>query len=219
MILGVMAQARSGKDTFADYLVKKYGFVKIALADPIKRIAMDVYQMSEEQLWGDDKEKPDLRYPMPGKGFLTPRVACQIIGTEVVRNLYPDTWVDMFKRTATAVMAGGFFYSRTEGLQPDKRLTRFLRRSPQGIICSDIRFKNEVKGFHEVGGKVVRLIRAGKDGSVGVKGHASEEEQKTIPDQDLDGVLNVPEGIPQFHGAIEQLMAKLPMKRRLRLVA
>lgn len=219
MILGVMGQARSGKDTFADYLVKRYGFVRIALADPIKRIAMELYDMSEEQLWGDDKEKPDMRYPMPGKGFLTPRVACQIIGTEVVRNLYPDTWVDVFKKTAQAVMSGSHFYTRTGGLQPNRRLRRFFTKSPQGVICSDCRFKNEVKGLHDVGGKVVRLIRSGKDGSVGVKGHASEEEQKTILDSELDGVIQVPEGINLYHQAIEQLMAKLPMKRRLRLVA
>lgn len=218
MILGVMGQARSGKDTFADYLVAKYGFVRIALADPIKRIAMDVYKMSEEQLWGEDKEKPDMRYPMPGKGFLSPRVACQVIGTEVVRNLYPDTWVDMFKRTASLVMDGSHFYTRTGGLQPNRRILRYFTKKPQGVICSDVRFKNEVKGLHDVGGKVIRLVRTGKDGSVGIKGHASEEEQKSIPDQDLDAVLQVPEGIKHYHTSIEQLMARLPMRQRLQLI-
>jgi len=219
MILGVMGQARSGKDTCADYLVKKYGFVKISLADPIKRICMDIYEMSEEQLWGDDKEKQDLRFPIPGKGFLTPRVALQFIGTEVGRNVYADTWVDIFKRYATAVMAGTHFYTRTEGLQPNRRFRRFFAKKPQGIVCPDLRFKNEVKGIHDVGGLVVRLTRFGKDGLVGIKGHASEEEQKTISDLDLDGVIQVPEGIPAYHKAIEQLMTKLPMKRRLQLVA
>ena len=219
MILGVMGQARSGKDVFADFLVKKYGFVRIALADPIKRIAMDLYEMTEEQLWGEDKEKPDMRYPMPPKGFLSPRVACQIIGTEVVRNLYPDTWVDVFKRSSSAVLAGTHFYTRAGGLQPNKGLRRYFYKKPQGVICSDIRFKNEVKGLHEVGGKVIRLVRAGKDGSVGIKGHASEEEQKTIPDQDLDAVLQVPEGIALYHDAIRQLMAKLPMRQRLQLIS
>lgn len=219
MILGTMGQARCGKDTFADYLVAKYGFVKIALADPIKRIAMDIYGMTEEQLWGDDKEKPDMRYPMPGKGFLTPRVACQAIGTEVVRNLYPDTWVEVFKRTSRLVLDGSHYYTRTEGLKPNRRLRRFFTKKPQGVICSDVRFKNEVKGFREIDGKVIRLIRAGKDGSVGIKGHASEEEQKSILDSEVDGVLNVPEGIGLYHEAIEQIMAKLPMRKRLRLVA
>lgn len=216
MILGVMGQARSGKDTFADYMVERYGFVRIALADPIKRIAMEVYEMTEDQLWGDSKEQPDLRYPIPNKGFLTPRVACQIIGTEVARNLYPDTWVDYFKRCAGAVLAGTHTYTRTEGL---KKVGMWrTKRKPHGVICSDARFKNEVKALHAIDGKVIRLVRAGKDGSVGIKGHQSEEGQKSIPDSDLDAVLQVPEGIGAYHDAIDQLMAKLPMKQRLQLL-
>lgn len=219
MILGVMGQARSGKDTCADYLVAKYGFVKISLADPIKRICMDIYEMTEDQLWGDDKEKQDLRYPIPGKGFLTPRLALQFIGTEVGRNVYADTWIDIFKRYANAVMAGTHYYSRTKGLLPDKRIFRVFAKKPQGIVCPDVRFKNEVKGIHDLGGVIVRLTRAGKDGLVGLKGHLSEEEQKTISDGELDGTIQVPEGISAYHKAIEQLMAKLPMRRRLQLVA
>lgn len=219
MILGVMGQARSGKDTFSDFLVSKYGFVKIALADPIKRMAMELYDMTEEQLWGDDKEKPDMRYPIPGKGFMTPRIACQIIGTEVVRNLYPDTWVDVFKKTSQAVLNGTHVYTRTRGLMPFTRLNRLFGRAPPGVICSDLRFKNEVKGLHAIDGMVVRLVRSGMDGDVGVKGHASEEEQKTIHDSELDGVLHVPEGIPTYHKAIVQLMNTLPSKKRVQPLA
>ena len=159
-----------------------------------------------------------MRYPIPGKGFLSPRVACQVIGTEVVRGLYPDTWVDMFKRTASAVLSGHYMYSRSRGLYPAGMFGGWWVTKPQGVICSDVRFKNEVKGLHAVGGKIIRLVRAGKDGSVGIKGHASEEEQKTILDSELDAVLQVPEGIPKYHDAIEQLMAKLPMRQRLQLI-
>lgn len=218
MILGVMGQARSGKDTFADFMVEKYGFIRIALADPIKRIAMDIYQMTEEQLWGEDKELPDMRYPIPGKGFLTPRVACQVIGTEMARTLYPDTWVNYFKRCAVAVLAGTHTYTRTEGSVKVTPYTRWFSKKPQGVICSDARFKNEVKALHSIDGKVIRLVRSGKDGSVGIKGHQSEEEQKSIPDSDLDAVLQVPEGIQAYHEAIDSLMAKLPMKQRLQLL-
>lgn len=57
--------AGAGKDTVADHLVNKYGFVKVALADPLKRFLMEVYDFSYEQLWGPSPErnKPDKRYP------------------------------------------------------------------------------------------------------------------------------------------------------------
>lgn len=66
MIVGLSGQAGSGKDTVADFLVEHHGFVKIALADPIKRAAMEWWDFTEEQLWGPSSErnKPDKRYPL-----------------------------------------------------------------------------------------------------------------------------------------------------------
>jgi len=48
MIIGVAGNAGSGKDTVADHLVKHHGFVKVALADPLKRICREVFDFSEE---------------------------------------------------------------------------------------------------------------------------------------------------------------------------
>lgn len=64
MIIGFCGQAGSGKDTAADLLVKNHGFAKVALADPLKRICWDVFNFTEEQLWGPSAErnKPDERY-------------------------------------------------------------------------------------------------------------------------------------------------------------
>ena len=48
MLIGVCGKAGSGKDTIADYLVKKYNFKKIALADPIKRMVEDVFVLAAD---------------------------------------------------------------------------------------------------------------------------------------------------------------------------
>jgi hypothetical protein len=65
MIIGISGLAGSGKDTCADFLVRDHGFVKVALADLIKRMVRDVFGFSYEQLWGPSSErnKPDERYP------------------------------------------------------------------------------------------------------------------------------------------------------------
>lgn len=71
MIIGLCGQAGVGKDTVADFLVKNHGFVKVALADPLKRICREVFDFSDEQLWGPSSErnKPDPRYPALGHQF------------------------------------------------------------------------------------------------------------------------------------------------------
>lgn len=47
----------------ADILVRE-GFVKVSLADPIKRICKDVFAFTDEQLWGPSEKRnaPDPRY-------------------------------------------------------------------------------------------------------------------------------------------------------------
>jgi hypothetical protein len=64
MIIGISGKANSGKDTVADYLAKQYKLTKVALADPLKRFVMEVFDFSEEQLWGssEKREEFDERY-------------------------------------------------------------------------------------------------------------------------------------------------------------
>lgn len=64
LIIGLSGLAGSGKDFVANLLVDNHGFVKIALADPLKRICQEVFDFSDEQLWGpsEERNKPDKRY-------------------------------------------------------------------------------------------------------------------------------------------------------------
>ncbi len=64
MLLGLSGQAGSGKDTTADILVSRHGFVKVSLADPLKKICKEVYAFTDDQLWGpsEKRNEPDKRY-------------------------------------------------------------------------------------------------------------------------------------------------------------
>jgi hypothetical protein len=55
----------AGKDAVADVLVREFGFVKVALADEIKRTAQRLYGFTDEQLWGslEMKNASDERFP------------------------------------------------------------------------------------------------------------------------------------------------------------
>ena len=153
MIIGVSGQAGSGKDTVADFLVKNHGFVKVALADPLKRACKEFYNFTEDQLWGpsENRNKPDQRYPREQHEFsdrsckvcgfkakerkelspvpewpqcyLTPRYALQLLGTEFGRHCYDNTWVDYTLRVAK-VLLGEFEESYTEGYNAREGLHR-----------------------------------------------------------------------------------------------
>ena len=67
MIVGISGSAGAGKDAAADFLVRDFGFARVALADPLKRFIKDVFDFEDDALWGpsEARSRPDLRYPRP----------------------------------------------------------------------------------------------------------------------------------------------------------
>lgn len=64
---GRMCNMGSGKSTVANTLIEKFGFVQVGLADPMRRFCQEVYQFSDNQIWGPSEYRnaPDKRYPGP----------------------------------------------------------------------------------------------------------------------------------------------------------
>lgn len=109
-IITVSGKAGSGKDEVADLLVKEYGFVKIALADPIKRTALDIYDFSIEQLWGPSQKRneEDQRYCRGG------RLPCGCVGTigmQFWRDSTGKNSVDLPGREFEASCSNGGFWN------------------------------------------------------------------------------------------------------------
>lgn len=208
-IIGISGQAGSGKDTAADMLLAKEGFIKLSLADPIKRFAKELWDFSDDQLWGPSefRNKPDERYPI-GDDFLTARKVLQHLGTEGGRAIDYDVWIRYAIKIATTLLTTKkeWCYSPLYGLR-----TYFKNGMPhilnfpeqvRAVVISDCRFKNEVKFIKEAGGKLIRVIRPG----AGLKGdfgkHQSEIEMESIPDDVFDLVI-------QNTGTLEDLQSNI----------
>ena len=85
MIVGLIGKKGHGKDTFADYLVQHYDFVKLSFAEPLKKVCKELFLLTDEQLYDPmEKEKVDERW---GK---SPRQLMQIIGTDILRRYYDE---------------------------------------------------------------------------------------------------------------------------------
>jgi hypothetical protein len=210
-IIGVSGLAGSGKDTVADMILQNKGFIKVSLADPIKRFAMDVWGFTEEQVFGASqfRNAPDPRYETSPGNFLTPRLALQNIGTEGVRAIDHDAWIRYAIRTAKTLLSADPYqlaYSPAMGVVPYMYYKEvpydYYGKGPDhfptvdgfpskvlGVVIADVRFKNEIKGIKEAGGKLVRVIRpgAGLQGSFAL--HQSEAEMAEIPDSEFDSVI------------------------------
>jgi len=136
MIVGISGQKRSGKDLVAEYIVKKYGYVRYGLADPIKECARIIYLFDQEQLYGDKKEVIDERYGC------TPREILQVMGTELFQyNI--NNHIEKYN-VGREIWINRFFYSKM---------------SNTDYVISDIRFKHEAEAIKKHNGIVIRLER------------------------------------------------------------
>lgn len=200
-----------GKDTMADYMVSKYGFIKVSMADPFKRIAKEVYEFSDEQLWGSSSErnKDDKRYPRADGTYLTARIVTQLLGSDLSRLAYPETWIVYLRRVLKKIQAGSFYSEQKGAFEIPGKKSEYT-----GIIVSSCRFKNEIEAVKEMGGTSVRLVRPALsvEGflTTGVQNHITETEQLALPDDFFDYVIEVPEGLEPFYKKIDEFMKVLP---------
>lgn len=85
MRLAFIARMRAGKDTVAEYLIKKYGGKITKFADPIYEIQAFIYELLEREL--------GITLPPNGKD----RVLLQVVGTEWGRTIDAALWVKIFE--------------------------------------------------------------------------------------------------------------------------
>lgn len=129
-LIGIVGKKGAGKDTTADYIVRRYGFVKRAYAAPLKEACKALFSFTESQLEDPiEKETIDKRW---GK---TPREAMQWLGTDVVRqSLGSDFWIRHM----------GFYVEKDSGVR---------------LVIPDVRFPNEADWIRKNGGVLIRVVR------------------------------------------------------------
>ena len=121
------------------------------------------------------------------------RVVLQTLGTEWGRTVDPLMWIHYGHLVVAELERGGHSYTREEGLHFHGWEDGIDVRHPiTGAIIQDHRFINEVETTQKRGGYVIRLCRlAQEEKTVGIAGHQSEAEQKGMPDETFDLILEV----------------------------
>lgn len=170
MIIGILGEKRHGKDTIGDYLCDIYHFKKESIAKPVKDICRILFGFTDEQLYGDLKEIPDVRW-----NNLTPRKAMQYIGTEFgqMRLINDITELKTFGRHI-------WTKSMLERLE-----------SQLNYVVTDVRFQHEVDTIKNEGGTIIKVVRPSL---ISEDSHASEQELRSITNYDFmvvnDGTID-----------------------------
>ena len=160
--IGFTGKAGAGKDTAGAFLTS-LGYKRLAFADPLKEICRDLFELSEEQLRGSLKTSG-----ITGSDFIkdgvTPRKILQFFGTDIVRNQFGEILKDP-----------GNFWIR----QISKRI---IQEPETPFIFTDVRFENEAKFIHDLGGIIIKIRRPS------VEKEDSHETEKGISGYDYEVV-------------------------------
>jgi dephospho-CoA kinase len=131
IILGLVGQKNTGKDTVADYLCSKYGFTKLAFATPIKQMCEAMFDL--DACYFEERELKETVIPA---WQMTPREMMQQVGTDMVQTHFGQNfWIKHL----------------------DQRLQKLLKENHK-IVITDVRFITESMYVRSRGGKLVQIL-------------------------------------------------------------
>lgn len=219
--------AGAGKDEAARQLVAAHNYVPLAFADPLKRILKDVFEFTDDQLWGpsENRNKEDPRYPRtvfgenplvhskedPTPVGLTVRHALQTLGDGWGRNeCYQNVWAEYAIRVATKLTTGKYGYDQKLGLyELNVPGSPMLIGPPRtDVVITDLRYQNEAEAVRKAGGKLVRVKRKVKEIKVSPT-HKSENDLLVLHDDDFDWVLNNNSTLTALWEQVDQMAQSL----------
>jgi hypothetical protein len=152
--IALCGKARSGKDTVAGHLVQRYGYTRLAFADPLKEMALSV-----------DPLIPTERYPAR---LIHVRLARLVgdAGWEYAKDRYPEVRRLLQQMGQTVRGYDSHFWIRA--------LLAKASAIDTPIVVTDVRYPNEHASLMRAGFDVVRVMRPGAGLADGNEQHDSE---------------------------------------------
>jgi hypothetical protein len=155
-VYGITGRAGCGKSTFAAALGRGRSHTRLAFADPLREVALAIfgcaYRTQEEKAATDAFWSERL-----GDDWSTGRKILQRLGTEVGRQtINTDIWLHAMDRRLLAILAQ----------------VKAGTLSRPIVTIEDVRFANEAKYVHDIGGTLIHLERS--DQPANTDTHASE---------------------------------------------
>lgn len=199
MIIGFVGKNRVGKDTSADFLIeivkdinKDIEIKRYALADPIKDIARIMFNFSEDQLYGHEKDIIDSRYGIKPRDFF------QKFGTEIMQfDIY--NYLPALKD----YIPSREFWIKLLLQKIHKELETNLNKL---IIITDVRGNHEARLIVENGGYLIQIIKPNNNN---FNNHITQLEVDSIEDKYIYNTIHNSSTLENLKKQIEFIYTKI----------
>lgn len=195
MIIGIAGKARTGKDTIGE-LIQNFrpSTQLVSLASPIKEFAKQVFEFSDEQLYGPSEFRNgvDYRYSHLNDREKSTRTefaaydrmleygdkfASDVLGSIEHVTLIEDWFESLEPPISPRYVLQTLGTEVGRAINPNIWVNHLLKQTnnPNKLyVCTDVRFENEMRAIREGGGQLWWLTRPGSGLSAVAGTHASE---------------------------------------------
>jgi radical S-adenosyl methionine domain-containing protein 2 len=157
-LVAFIGRSGSGKDAAASSLVDR-GYVRVAVADALKRTMKLLFELTDGQLWGPGRDRVDPRLGA------TPRALYQRL-SDACRSIDPMVWLRPWRAEIAGRLEAG-----------------------ERVVCTDVRTLEDLEVIRALGGIVVRVRRSGSGAVGEAASHATETELDRVGDAEVDAVI------------------------------
>ena len=199
-IVGFTGLKRSGKDSAAGIIVRRYKFQQAAFAMWLKDACRGIFQLSYAQLHGseEDKETIDPRWNVSSRQIM------QVVGTDLFRDALTQSLPGLSLPKGYSLWC----YCMKLWIQSLK--------TPHRIVISDVRFPDEAALIRELGGTVIRIKRDASTSSL--DSHQSETAQADIePDHTVENngtLYDLDRAVTRIVDNLISQMPRVELKRK-----
>lgn len=201
-IIALAGKKSAGKDSAGNVLVKKHGFTKIALADPLRELCSKTFSIPYNMFLDHDKKDKEMS-----------RIMLDYHHIDMVRNVVESDWGFQISHDARENMEeyyGEEFKTPRDALRCVGNMLRYCVRDDiwivlamakikeigAKIVITDCRFSNEREAFAK-SGALICLIKRNDDGE------SKEHEFDLGDDKDYDVIFTNNGSLEAFTSSVE----------------
>lgn len=182
--LGIAGKAHSGKNTVGEHIFNMYEFMLGSFAKNVKQASKIIFGLTDEQMQEENKE---IVIPYWN---LSPRKMYQIVGHELRTHVSDDLWIKSM----------------------ELQISLSQREHLDGIVFTDLRYKNEADYVHENGGYIIYVERNMSEIAIPEASHISEN---SFDMSDADFIIKNDMTIPDLLIEAEVIVEEILLERHI----